>query len=902
MSVDNMKHSFEACTNMYTHVNYSQNPGRMKLKDDRVLKFWTDYCTALEQSKTNKSVKLYIGERVKFQSPIVVNINLSFNEELEHFDEELWSFLVEIVYEYQIALFELLKQPEDGTNILFSCLLAPQKLIMNKESQITYTYRLQFPYCRVDLQYHQNVILPKVIQSCRSDNLFTKINGQQPLYDWKDILTIPKETVPLYGSIESLKYSPLYLRAIFNDITNIDIDTDALNDKLITNVEDIFDPSIHDHVAKGMIDLNEVNFSEPNRWFWLPMFFSMSYWNKVVLPKESGRQVSLTPSLDMTMQSTEEQGIVESLIPFLSKKRFSTESVWMDIGQALHYVYKGGSRGKSTWQEITEKYTTFKASECEAKYDRFNNFPMITHRTIAWYVYMDNPEAYEQWHQRWIQPALDDLFRDPNNITHADVAKVVYRKYWLDYVYENENWYEFNNHGWTFQGKKPVCIRKKIVFDFIPYLMKLSGQYRLKQSEQTDENERNSFEPKIDCLNSVIKKMKVKSFISQMVDYSDVYFEIPNFSAQLDRNPKLMRLLNGVIECTDTQAIFRAGKPEDYLSHQAGVKYNVNLKWTDKIVQNFEKWMKQIFIDKDVIRYVLKLFSSFLHGGNINKEFIVFSGEFGNNCKTTIVTCLRKAFGNYHVEIPTSALTGKRGQSENATPALARLANARIASAKESDEGDKMQVGVIKELTGNENIFARKLHDNGGDIEPQVKLIFQCNTLNEFNHPDQAMKNRLINIPFNSIWTKNAPDTEEEQFKLRKFPLDPYFKDRIPEYAEAMMWVLVQYYKHYCSEKLDIPLEIKRNTENYWREHDLHQQFIDSELIQVKDEERKANVFVTMKDAWNMYTNWMQEMHPQHKVGDSTKFYKEMDKRLGLRKDRRWYGYMINEQEVYKNS
>lgn len=223
-----------------------------------------------------------------------------------------------------------------------------------------------------------------------------------------------------------------------------------------------------------------------------------------------------------------------------------------------------------------------------------------------------------------------------------------------------------------------------------------------------------------------------------------------------------------------------------------------------------------------------------------------------------------------------------------------------MAGAKESDEGDKIQVGVVKELTGNESIFARYLHDNGRDIKPQVKLIFQCNTLNEMNHADNAMKNRLVNVPFNSTWTKNAPASKEEQFKLRQFPLDPYFEERLPDFAEAMLWVMVQNYKFYCAEKLEIPIEIKRCTANYWKEHDLYQQFIDSELIKVDDPERKANVFVTMKDAWTRYTKWIEDMHPTHKAGDSNKFYKEMDTRIGDRKDRRWYGYMMNsEEEVY---
>jgi phage/plasmid-associated DNA primase len=311
--------------------------------------------------------------------------------------------------------------------------------------------------------------------------------------------------------------------------------------------------------------------------------------------------------------------------------------------------------------------------------------------------------------------------------------------------------------------------------------------------------------------------------------------------------------------------------------------------------------MDQLFCNENIKEFFLKLNASYLHGGNINKYFIVYSGKLGNNGKSTIASIMKRVMGDYYVEVPTSVLTGKRGQSGQASPEMARLGFARIAGAKETDGDDKLQLGQIKEMTGNDAFFARFLHDNGRDIEPQFKLLLHCNDVPGFNHTDQAMINRMLNIPFLSVWTLDAPDTEEEQKKTRRFKMDPLFKDQTQDYAEALLWVLIHYYKKFSVEGLVQPREIIEYTENYWKDNDIYKQFVDQELVEEPDSKRREQIYITSRDLYTNFKKWLEDLHPSHKKVDSNMFLEKMDRILTSRKHHKYFGWSLN-ATAYDNS
>ena len=51
----------------------------------------------------------------------------------------------------------------------------------------------------------------------------------------------------------------------------------------------------------------------------------------------------------------------------------------------------------------------------------------------------------------------------------------------------------------------------------------------------------------------------------------------------------------------------------------------------------------------------------------------------------------------------------------------------RFAYLEESNENDKMNIGLLKEFTGGDKITARGLYAEPIDFKPQFKMLLLCN-------------------------------------------------------------------------------------------------------------------------------------------------------------------------------
>src|SRR5207237_92100 len=165
-----------------------------------------------------------------------------------------------------------------------------------------------------------------------------------------------------------------------------------------------------------------------------------------------------------------------------------------------------------------------------------------------------------------------------------------------------------------------------------------------------------------------------------------------------------------------------------------------------------------------------------------------------------VVKLLQIAFGMYAINMPVSFLGGKTNNSSSASPELARSKGTRLAIMTEPDEQqDKLSAGKIKRNTGGDSQYARFLHSNGGDITCLYKMLLMCNDIPEIIGlaADEASMKRLLILPFLSQWIDDAPHNIDEQYKLKKFPVNECFEDEISGMASCFIWVLVQYFESY---------------------------------------------------------------------------------------------------------
>lgn len=95
--------------------------------------------------------------------------------------------------------------------------------------------------------------------------------------------------------------------------------------------------------------------------------------------------------------------------------------------------------------------------------------------------------------------------------------------------------------------------------------------------------------------------------------------------------------------------------------------------------------------------------------GLIEQKFAFWYGS-GANGKSVLIDLMAKMLGEYAATAKIESLTGRNRRSGgDATPDLVPLMGARMVRASEPEEGERLQEGVIKELTGGEPILVRAL-------------------------------------------------------------------------------------------------------------------------------------------------------------------------------------------------
>ena len=168
-------------------------PGNYKISEGQTLGFLEAYCDAVN----NDYAHLYFAERMSVKYPLTVNVNLWFDD--YETVESCEIFLVKVIQMYQTAMNELLAPKPVSEDVYRLCVVLAADDPVMQNAKFGVVFRFSFPYCVVDLKYHKSKILPRVLQLCKDDNVTASLS-QHPSTDWNQIIVVPTEFVPLYGS------------------------------------------------------------------------------------------------------------------------------------------------------------------------------------------------------------------------------------------------------------------------------------------------------------------------------------------------------------------------------------------------------------------------------------------------------------------------------------------------------------------------------------------------------------------------------------------------------------------------------------------------------------------------------------------------------------------------------
>ena len=237
----------------------------------------------------------------------------------------------------------------------------------------------------------------------------------------------------------------------------------------------------------------------------------------------------------------------------------------------------------------------------------------------------------------------------------------------------------------------------------------------------------------------------------------------------------------------------------------------------------------------------------------VMKDYTV---TYNSNGKSTAVDFLMKAMGDYASVVPHTMLTRKRGSSSGPTPELADKRGVRFIQINEPSGDDKIDVGYMKELSGNDLILARQMYKEPFYFRPQFKMILICNILPYIPSTDGGTWRRLRVTP----WDSKFVDLDEKLEGKNQFYKDPEINQKMEKWKAAFMWLMLKkYYPIYreAGGMVKEPAKVKEYTNKYKADSDVYYEYLD-EFYETTSKSKDVISFI---DVYKSFVNWHREAY-----------------------------------------
>lgn len=849
-----------------THLSLFHPKGKYLVCNSDLADFWQLYnyhytveALGIAESQTSLHIPVLID----------VDLKAEYRPDLDGVSFYTLEHVNTLVRVYQKVLLEILQDvmPENLYCFLFE--KPPYRLQRNGKEYYKNGFHIQFPNVFMSRYQQEHILLPRVRLECKKLK-----EGEYPATVTPDTL-IDKAYCRgsgspwlLYGSRKEATMDPYLISKGYN---HEGVMTDRwwellrgfeYGDAVLESKQDLEDhlPQIFSIQVEGRTsfilelksDIHPINWDKP------PV--------GVPKPKKVPPQIGNDGS---TESSTK---IVEELLGLLSFERCRDRNEWIRVGWILFNTLEGSEEGYQHWTSFSKQCgEKFDEGVCRYEWSRMERKDLGL-ASLKYMAKQDNPKGYEGIMTTYMQPLIDRCLK--LNGAHNDLAMILYQRYDSEFKCGStihRSWYQFRDHIWC-KTEDGVTLRKKISSEIVDDYEGIARQYLQKHLSAEDEDESKSFKKKMNNALKMVEKLKQSPYKTNVMKEAAEVFYDADFLKKLDANPYLIGFHNGIYDLKSHE--FREGCPNDYISLKMSISYRADFTMSSPEVLQVLDYFEKIFPDNDVRNYFLDISSDVFIGGNFNKIVQVWTGE-GDNGKSITQSIFEQMLGPYAIKLPTALIIGKRTQSSAACPELVRAGNGcRMAVLQEPDQKDVINIGILKELSGNDTFFARGLFKEGSEITPLFKLVLICNELPNLHNSDRATWNRIRVIPFEATFSDEAPATHEEQLRDKIFPKDAQFKDKIPGMTEALAWYLLERLKTKPKQVAE-PQKVTRATEHYRRKNDVYRLFSE-EFV-----ENVAGKTVQLIEVYSTFKDWFRESFPNSSVPSKIELKEYFSKKWG---------------------
>ena len=569
------------------------------------------------------------------------------------------------------------------------------------------------------------------------------------------------------------------------------------------------------------------------------------------------------------------------------------------VGNAIHNETGGSGEGLKLWQWWKKNVLEEPYEDDYNAWDAFKSDPPVYYERISLLAKKCSPDAYKAAFQRnYIAAIKNAIYEGEREVAH--LAKLHYEDIYVCTNASTEDGYFFRDMLWKFEpkavnlkrefldvtkDKEKVDLSKGLGKTLQQTLLAFERECDLKTLEDDEDDLDDRFEPppskrkskrskkkkveeedEEDLEESAMskeehhklksielrKKLSSKRYIYSIVNLLSILSWKHDFQEELDSKPNLIAFKNGVINLhkRDEQGnfILERGQPDHMLSMCVDADYK-EFEETDPKVIFVRKFFAQVFPNPKVAEYVMGCLALCFYGQNTEKIVCFFTGS-GNNAKSLLNKLMASLLKQLSTEININVFNQQKN-AENATPQLAKIAKRRLVQVAEATA--TITTNLLKQLTGDDKVSARKLHNDDNSFDPMCQIHFSSNALPHLVDFCDAMKERVRVIEFPSKFvTKEQFDsyTPEEREENHIFLQDPFIRSKID--MDAFAFVLMKTFKEQFGNRI-VPDEVRLSTADFSSENNMYEHFISRHITKSGAEHR-----VFLDDAFNQFAKFVR--------------------------------------------
>ncbi|WIB60435.1 phage/plasmid primase, P4 family [Curtobacterium sp. MCLR17_007] len=326
---------------------------------------------------------------------------------------------------------------------------------------------------------------------------------------------------------------------------------------------------------------------------------------------------------------------------------------------------------------------------------------------------------------------------------------------------------------------------------------------------------------------------------------------------QLDADGHVLNMPNGTLDLNTMQV--RPHDPEDLITRITRGSFDPTHPRQSSVWDGF---LNQVLPDADVQGFFQRINGLALIGEVIENIFTIATGT-GRNGKGVAYGAVMHSLGDYAAVAEDGLFEVQRGgNSQSASPGLAKLRGVRLLVASELEEKARISAAFMKRMTGGDRITARELYGSPFEFSPAFLILMITNYLPKLPANDPATWARVRVVPFRVVVPKDQQD--------------PYLGSKLKDDADAVLAWAVEGLADYLANGLDEPASVLAATQDYAESQDDVRRFVEARCT---DTSSGGDTTTILHYA---FLDWADKegIHGVHVLG-RTKFGEALD-RLGV--------------------